>query len=342
MLTKFLESAATFMAGRGTAIILFAAILLGSTLGLMAPQVQNVLSDQIDLTILLLVFLLLFEVRVQSIISSINRFGFVVAALVLNFLVIPVLGFVIASTFLSAHPLFLLGLVIYFMAPCTDWFLAFTRLANGNTALGAALLPINMIVQLLLYPIYLHIFGIDAVGENAASLFQTLWQWFLIPLLMAVGLRLLAERVLSVRQLDLVQSLISVVVPVLLAVLVGQISAVNIGTLVTHASVIPLILCAILVFFIATYFLSEMVSRAMRLDHADQVLMTMTTAARNAPLMLALTMAVLPDQPIVYAAIIIGMLIELPHLVGLKMVLKRQKRSGEPGVTPLHKDPALG
>ena len=327
MLTRSLERAAEFMSGRGTAVALIAAILLGAAMGSIWPQSETLLSGWIDYTILILVFLLLFEVRLQSLLSSSNRWQFIAAAIVANFLIIPVLGYVIASLFLSAHPLFFIGLVIYFLAPCTDWFLAFTRLAKGNTALGAALLPINMIIQLLLYPFYLQWFGFGAVGIEAGELFQTLWPRFLIPLVLAVSARFVAERILNAPQFNTVEAVVSVNVPLLLAVLVWQIMAVNVGTLMANVTVLPLIFGAIFVFFVATYLLSEITSKWMRLSYEDRVLMTMTTAARNAPMMLVITMVTLPDQPIVYAAIIIGMLVELPHLIALKGVLMRQQNT---------------
>ena len=50
----------------------------------------------------------------------------------------------------------------------------------------------------------------------------------------------------------------------------------------------------------------------------------MTIAARNAPLMLAVTLTALPGQPLIYAALIIGMLLEFPHLTVLQRLLVRQ------------------
>ena len=47
----------------------------------------------------------------------------------------------------------------------------------------------------------------------------------------------------------------------------------------------------------------------------------MTMAARNAPLMLAFTTLALPDQPLVLAVIVLGMLIEIPLLAALERVL---------------------
>lgn len=335
MLNKPLKVAAQFMSGRGTAIFLIGAIVCGSVMGVVFPQTSNLASGQIDFTILLLVFLLLFEVRIQSVLASLNQMRFIIVALIVNFVIIPALGFAIASIFLSDYPLFSIGLVIYFMAPCTDWFLAFTRLAKGNTSLGAALLPINMIVQLLLYPAYLYVFGIEAINTSAADIFSTLWQWFLVPLLLAVILRFAAEKFASEKQLEMIGNIISLVIPILLSVLVGQISAANIGTLISQMTLFPLALFAILLFFVLNYFISEIISRFMRFSYEDSALLTITTAARNAPLMLALTVVVIPNQPLVYSAIIIGMLIELPHLIALKIILLRQSNNYKSRTIPV-------
>ena len=324
MLTKMIHNTAHFMSGQGTAIFLILAIFCGSATGTLIPQAGDSLPINIDYMIVLLVFFLLFEVRIQDVIVSLAQARFICVALIINFIVIPVLAFAISSIFLSGHPLLFVGLLIYFMSPCTDWFLGFTRLAKGNTALGAALLPINMLVQLLMYPIYLQIFGIDTINSEAGDILQTLWQWFFVPLISALVLRLFLERTLNTKRFELVQSVVALSIPILLAGLVAQISAVNIGTLIAYVNVVPLILGAIILFFTITFLLSEAIARFMKLPHEDHVLMTMTTAARNAPLMIALTVAVIPNQPIIYAAIIIGMVIELPHLVALKVIfLKR-------------------
>ncbi|MEM8834106.1 MAG: hypothetical protein AAGB32_06170, partial [Pseudomonadota bacterium] len=80
MLAKSLERAADFMGGQGTSIVLISAILLGAILGISLPEAGTILSGQIDYTILLLVFLLLFEVRIQNFLASINRIGFILVA----------------------------------------------------------------------------------------------------------------------------------------------------------------------------------------------------------------------------------------------------------------------
>jgi len=52
----------------------------------------------------------------------------------------------------------------------------------------------------------------------------------------------------------------------------------------------------------------------------------MTTTARNSPLMLGLATIALPGQPLVYAVLIIGMLVEFPHLTVLSRLFLREGR----------------
>ncbi|MEM6811422.1 MAG: arsenic resistance protein [Pseudomonadota bacterium] len=323
MLVKSIHHFAEFMSGRGTVIVLIASIAMGIILGFTFPNIEEILSNQIDITILLLVFLLLFDVRIKNVLSSLQNLPFIGIVLVTNFIIIPLIGYGIASLFLSEYPLFFIGLVIYFMAPCTDWFLGFTKLAKGNTALGAALIPLNMISQLLLYPFYLHIFGIDLIETISYSIFETVWQWFLIPLIAALVLRYICERTLTKNNFEIIQSTSSIFIPILLSILITQILAANLGVLISYITIVPLILLSIFTFFTATYILSEMISNIAKFKYENHVLFSMTTAARNAPLMLAITMIALPNQPVIYAALIIGMLVELPHLIGLKMLLNK-------------------
>ncbi len=319
MNNKFLSKAINLLS-HSTSLLLIA-IILGSVLGLTSTTVANSASQFIDPTILVLVFLLLFEVPLKGVFKGITNIRFIGLAWALNFLIIPFVGYGIASLFLSGESLFYTGLVIYFMAPCTDWYLGFTRLAKGNVELGAALLPINMVSQLVLFPVYLLLF--ETVVAYKIDI-QVLLEWFLQPLLAAAILRFVLHKVI-----DHCLAVCKVMIPVALTLLVGQIFAANINQLVTQLSIVPLLMVAIFTFFVVTYLLAEGMAKLAKLDYPEQCLLTFTTGARNAPLMLGLAMVVLPNQPLIYLTITIGMLIEFPHLIALKAVLLRRLKSSE-------------
>ncbi|WP_449256011.1 arsenic resistance protein, partial [Bosea sp. (in: a-proteobacteria)] len=121
-----------------------------------------------------------------------------------------------------------------------------------------------------------------------------------------------------------------------IAALVVEIFAAHIEVILANAPVFATMLLAICLFFVATFILGEIVSRLAGFAYPEHALLTMTTAARNAPMMLVVTMIALPDQPLVYAAIIIGMLVEFPHLTALRQILLRGRQSDPTGPALQH------
>lgn len=317
----------------GTTLLLVAAIVAGSILGGVSSDAGARLGGCVDPLILALVSVLFFEVDFLALRHAGGHWRCLALCWVCNFLVIPWLGWGVASVFLSGQPLLLTGLLIYFMAPCTDWFLGFTRLARGNTALGSVLLPVNLVTQLLLYPVYLGLLAGRGTGQGVISLGATLGQWFLAPFLGAVALHVLLRVLLPAAWFAFLRALAGRLVPWIIAAMVVCIFAANIAVILEHAPAFLRILGAVFVFFVLTYFLAEAAARLGRLAYPERVLLTMTTAARNAPLMLGVTMAVMPGQPLVHAALVIGMLVEFPHLTALKHLLLRHA-DAPPGAAP--------
>lgn len=80
------------------------------------------------------------------------------------------------------------------VTPCTDWYLVFIGTARGNVALAASLLPVNLVLQLLLLPVFVTVFTGTAadipLGELALSVAVILG----IPLAIAAAVRLAAAR----------------------------------------------------------------------------------------------------------------------------------------------------
>ncbi|MBD3894697.1 arsenic resistance protein [Halomonas sp. ML-15] len=313
--------------GAGISCLLLGGMAAGAALGHTLPAGGQWLGERMDATLLLLIVLLLFGVRFEAIVKALGNLRFIGIALAVNFVVIPAVGYAIASSFLHAHPLFIIGLTIYFMSPCTDWVLGFTRLVDGNVALGAALIPINMLVQLLLYPLYLSLFTRHLVAVESTLIATTLLQWFLLPLAVAVIAHLVLRQWLGADRFARLLTWSDRLTPWVVALLVAQIFADNIAVILEHSGVFGRVLLAVFVFFLVTFLLGEWVSRRARLAYPEHALLTMTTAARNAPLMLAVTMTALPGQPLIHAAIVIGMLLEFPHLTLLRHLLLHSKRS---------------
>ncbi|MEM9724182.1 MAG: arsenic resistance protein [Pseudomonadota bacterium] len=309
------------LVGGGAIFLFLGAMLAGAVFGSAAPEAGAALSATVDPTLYALIFLLLLELRLGAVLRGFGDLRYLGLAWGANFLIAPVIGFLIALALFADQPLLLTAMVIYFMAPCTDWFLGFTRMARGDTAMGAALIPINLLSQLALFPFWLWLFTSHTGVVDFSVLPALLAQWFLLPLIAAQIVRFAVEKGLSAALAERVIGWAGSLSQLLIAALIFQIFAVNIGAVTAQLELVPLILLAVFLYFVAVFAVSEGLSRAAGLSYPRRALLSVSLSARNAPLMLAVTAVALPEHPEILAAIVIGMLIEFPHLAALKELL---------------------
>tara|TARA_B100000212_G_scaffold335692_1_gene307982 strand:+ start:429 stop:1415 length:987 start_codon:yes stop_codon:yes gene_type:complete len=324
--------------GSGLSVLLPIAILLGLGTGHFLPKIGSVIGAVIDPLVLTLLFLMFFEVRFSPLRKASDHLSFLSLAWVSNFILIPVLGWGLASLFFDSQTALFAGLLLYFLFPCTDWFLAFTRIAKGDVALGSVLIPINLISQLLLFPVYLSIFLGSQISLDLKETSGTFVQWFLFPLIAAVSFRFLLSKVLSTERFKPIPPFIGSLVPWVLSLLVFSIFVCHTTQLIENPSILLPVLLAVLMFFVLTWLMGEFFAKYFRLARPQHVLLSITTTARNSPLMLSLATIALPDQPLVYAVLILGMLVEFPHLTILSRLMLGKDRSVSPSggypVTP--------
>lgn len=307
--------------GPGAMTVLFlAAILSGSLIGTIAPAAGRGLAGFTDPLILLLVASLCFTLRLDGLAALRRAPRTVLIVIGMNFLAIPLIA--LALTALLPNEALRLGVLIYCLAPCTDWFLGFTRLADGDVTIGAALIPVQLTLQLLLFPLWLALFARAQADALVASAGPMLLTWFVLPAAVGFGLRVLLRLARSASTRGGIVAAVDRAVPGLIAAVIAAIFAGNVGTILADPNAFLWVLVVVFAFFAAVYAAGEGISRLFRLRYPEYALLTMAASARNAPLMLAVTRIALPDQPVVHAAIILGMLIEFPHLTALTALLR--------------------
>ncbi len=80
-----------------------------------------------------------------------------------NFLIVPLVVWGLLA-FLPDDPAIRLGVLLVLLVPCTDWYITFTHLGGGDTQRAIAVSPVNLLLQVVLLPVYLWIFmGLSCV-----------------------------------------------------------------------------------------------------------------------------------------------------------------------------------
>lgn len=289
------------------------------------PAVQPLAEGLVVPSLMLLLVVVFLQVTPRRIGDAARHRGVLGSSLVINFLFAPALAWFLGAALLSSEPDLRIGLLMLLVTPCTDWYLVFTGLARGNVALATALLPLNLLLQMVLLPLYLLVLGGILVPVDLAALLEAVLVVLLVPLAGASGIRFIAHRVKGPAWLD--RSLVPRLGTLSQAVLFLAVAAVftAYGDIVfDHGRPLLALLPALAAFFAFTYLLAQATSATLSFAHRERATLTMTVLARNSPLALAVAAAAFPHRPLVTLALVFGPLVELPVLAGAAHLLRRR------------------
>lgn len=295
---------------------------LGLGLGLALP-VQEVAGA----LVLPLLLMMLVAVFVQLEVAQVREAGsarrVLLASLALNFLVTPALAWALGAGLLADQPDLRIGLLLLLVTPCTDWYLVFTALARGHGGIAAALLPVNLVLQLALLPVYVVLLGGRAATVDAATLVRAVLLVLLVPLAVALLLRWASGRAPGGRVRDEVLLPVAsrAVVPLLCAAVAAMFAS-QARLVVEDLGRAVSLLAPLLAFFVVLPLLGVAVARALSLPADQRATLVMVTTARNSPLALAVAVAAFPDRPLIAVALVLGPLLELPVLALLAQVVR--------------------
>lgn len=299
------------------------AAVAGLGLGLWLPIAD--LAGALVLPALMLMILAVFVQVDAAQIRDVRRARTVViASLVLNFIATPALAWALGAGLLGDSPDLRIGLLLLLVTPCTDWYLVFTGLARGHMGVATALLPINLILQLVLLPVYVLLLGGQAAMVEASVLLEAVALVLVVPLIGAWLLRSGARRFRDLRWRDtyLISPASKAVLP-LLYIAVCAMFAWQAVTVTDHIGNLTALLVPLLLFFVIAPTLAIGTSRLLRLPADQRVTLTMTTVARNSPIALAIAVAAFPDRPLIAIALVAGPLLELPVLALIGQLMRR-------------------
>ena len=301
-------------------IILFM-VFIGIILG-QIDLVQAYSEYLIMPSLMAMLFLVFIQIPIKDITKSFKNMKFTLTSICINFIWTPILVFILGRVFLGNNPDLLIGFVMLMVTPCTDWYLIFTGIAKGNVALGASILPLNLILQLILLPVYVFLIGQSSVQMDVLNLLNGVIVSLIIPLFGALIYRKLSiskkgidyfEKNIVSKACDYQGYFLNIAIVFMFASQ-GKI-------LLKNPQILLQLLIPVLLFFIINLIVGQFVGRKLNLSHEDNVALNLTTLARNSPIALAIAVATFPNKPLISLALIIGPLIELPVLFIVSKIL---------------------
>ena len=275
-------------------LVILGMVFIGIILGQINPI--QIYSEYIIMpSLMIMLFLVFIQIPLKDITKSFKNIKFTLTSVCINFIWTPILIFILGKVFLKDNPSLLIGFVMLMVTPCTDWYLIFTGIAKGNVALGASILPLNFILQLLLLPVYIFLIAGSSVKIDFINLTESMIMSLFIPLILATlfrkftikrkGINYLNEEI-NPKACDYQGYFLNLAIIAMFASQ-GKI-------LLKNPQVLLQLLLPILLFFIINLIVGQVIGRKLGLSREDNIALNLTTLARNSPIALAIAVSAFP------------------------------------------------
>jgi ACR3 family arsenite efflux pump ArsB len=302
-------------------------ILSGVAVGWFAPEFSKGLKAYINLTLFLMIFPMMVSIKVEEMVKAFKNLRPISLSLLLNFVISPLVGFLVALAAFRGHPDFAVALFLLSVTPCAGMVAGWTGFAKGNVALALVIVALSLTLSILTIPVSMLILARSLISIDVVSILKGTVLVILIPMIAGDITRRLIIKAggeqgfVNIRPLLPPLSMLGMFGIIFISVALGAPRIVS----VWHS--IFIIVPAILAFYILQFAVSVWLARSLKLPAKDEIALIYSVTGKN--ISLAIGLASQFFSPLTVVMLAINPLIQMPIMAWIlrwsPSVFRREK-----------------
>lgn len=303
MITKFLE-----FIKKNIQYLLILSIILGLFYGYHGEP--KFLKSYVSIILFFMIYPMMINLKFTDVLKSVNNIKPLIISIGVNFIVTPVLAFTLGKVFFPNQPMLLVGIILIGLIPTSGMTASWTGLAKGNLQLSLIMISVNLLLSVIMIPIYMNLFLGDLVSINIMVILNSLLKVVIIPLILGILTRSMIIKFLGMEKYKKMKPNFSGLSSLGVLIIVFIAISLKSKTIISELNLVILSVVVLFIFYLIILIITNFIGDKY-LEDKDKIALVYSTTMRNLTIALGLSLSSFGESLAVFL-IAIGYIVQLP------------------------------